>query len=245
MLRSLGGPPRGKPFLYPWERLYVIVCPKCGGRIETHPLWKKSDDWLKGFQQRFCHVLDREFLEKIPVLTENDRESYQRFLVLETELGNHYIQKNLGEDPSSLFTIESGVLKIFSKHGIFALINFLSKTELGMIFLFLGVEPDQWLSQVWFQVVMEISRSHVSTILKKLLVLRLIQAGKPSSVKGRARGRQLVYQLSDKARKILEEDLKNHSFFRKAVIETIDPIADRFPMFHWRKDLRKQVNRQS
>jgi len=235
-------------FLYPWEKTFVIVCPECGGRIETRPLWswEKRDDKLKKLQRWFCHVIGSEFLEKIPVLTEVDWKSKQRWDAFQKNLADDFRREKTGRGPQDVFKIENGVTKIsveylrdlFSKYGIFALIHFFNKTELEMLFQFLDFEPDKWLYQVLFRRTMGISRSYVSTILKRLLGWRLIGAWK-TSVKGRARGRQLVYTLTDEAREILEQDLRNHDFFRDAVLETVGPIADRFPKYSWRKDLLK------
>lgn len=232
-----------KRFLLPWQKKYIIVCPKCGGKIETRPLWfwEKRSNKLDELQLQFCHVIDSEFLEKIPVLSENDWKSKQRWDAMWKELRDEFGRMRPYEELEDMFKIEKGLPKIFSKYGIFAPIPFFTGSQLETLFLFLCLEPGHCPKQVWFQLVMEISRSYVSTILKKLQRWGLIQAWRAPAraVRGRARGRQQMYELSDGARKILDQDLRNYDFFRDAVIQTVGPIAERSPTYHWRKDLVK------
>jgi len=228
-----------KRFLLPWERKYTIACPKCGGRIETLPLWywERQPDKTNELQARFCHAMDPEFLERVPVLTENDWQSKQRWSAFLNDLKNGFgVAKT--SDGQDLLTIKNGLPEIFSKHGIFSLIPFFTETELKALFLFLCIEPGIAVKQVWFQIVMEISRPYVSTILKKLFDWRLILALKGFG-EGKARGRQLVYTLTDDARKTLDQDLQNHTFFHEAVVQTVRPIVERFSTYSWRKDLVK------
>ena len=229
-----------KRFLLPWQKKYIIVCPKCGGRIETRPLWfwEKRNDKLGKLQLQFCHVIDLEFLEKIPVLSENDWKSKQRWDAMLEELTDEFGRMRPYEELEDMFKVEKSLPKIFSKYGVFALIPFFTGSQLEAVFLFLCIEPDYRAKPIWFQIVMEISRSYVSMILKKLFSWRLIQAWKAPAM-GRARGRQLAYALSDEAREILDEDLRNHDFFRDAVIQTVGPVAGKLPDYHWRKDLVK------
>jgi hypothetical protein len=87
--------------------------------------------------------------------------------------------------------------------------------------------------------VMEISKTYASIILKKLRDWQLIRAVKGLG-KGRARGRKLAYALAEPARKILEQDLQTHAFFRNALIEMLALNASRFPTFPWKKELLEQ-----
>lgn len=201
---------RKKRFLFPWQKEHVIVSPKCGGRIETQPLWLWEKQNSKLLQRRFCHALDSELLEKIPVLSENDRKSWQRWVGIEMDLRYYRLGLRPRNELDTFFEIENGLPKILNKYGIFALIFFFNVTELEVLFLFLGLKGSCPF-QAFFQQVMGISRSYVSTILKKLRSWRLIEVYKPQ-VKGRAQGRQLAYYLSDKARETLEEDLRNYHF---------------------------------
>ena len=227
---------RKKQFLFPWQKQYVIICPKCGGRIETQPLFPLEKRSSKFLQHRFCHALDSELLEKIPVLSENDQKSWGKWIGIEMDLRDYrFGLRPRAELYDMFFKIENGLPKIVNKHGIFALFFFLNRTELEVLFLFLGLKRSCPL-QAFFKQIMGISRSYVSTILKKLASWRLIEAWKPQ-VKGRAHGRQLAYRLSDRARETLEEDMQNYDFFRNIVAETIGHIAKEFPAFPWRKGL--------
>ena len=222
--------------LLPWEKKYCIVCPKCGGRIETRAIWFWEKQNSKSIQLQFCHALSSEFLEKIPVLSENDWKSWQRWSIMGMDLRDSRGASH-EELYDAFFKIENGLPKILNKYGIFALIYFFNMTELKVLFLFLSL-PSKCPLQVFFMQVMGISRSYVSTILKELRIWRLIEAYKAGETrKGRARGRQLIYNLADEARRILDEDLRNYDFFRSAVIETVSPVAQEFSNYRWRKDL--------
>lgn len=227
-----------KHFVFPWEKEYCIVCPKCGGTIETKPLWFWEKQNSTSIQLQFCHALSSEFLEKIPVLSENDWKNWQRWSIMRMDLRDYFRGPSREELYDAFFKIENGLPKILNKYGIFALIYFFNMTELKVLFLFLSL-PGKCPIQVFFQQVMGISRSYVLTILKKLRIWQLIEAWKPQ-VKGRAQGRQLAYRLSDNARKVLDEDLRNYHFFRDAVVETISQFAEQFPTYPWRKDLVKK-----
>jgi len=210
----------------------------CGGRIETYPLSPKEKQDSELLRRRFCHAPDSELLEQIPVLSENDqRARWQKWLRIKMDVDRCRFGSNPRHELAKLFEIEDGLPKIVNEYGIFALIYFFNMTELKVLFLFLGLK-DGYPRQIFFQYVMRISRSYVSTILNKLKRWRLIEAWKPP-VKGRAHGRQLTYGLSDKARERLEEDLRTYDFFRSAVAETVSQTAETFPKLPWRKDLLK------
>jgi hypothetical protein len=66
-------------------------------------------------------------------------------------------------------------------------------------------------------------------------------------VKGRAQGRQLAYEVTEDARKILDEDLRENDFFRIIVMETLRHCTEMNPGSFWRKDLNlpeKVVNEE-
>ena len=232
-----------KRFVFPWEKKYCIVCPKCGGRIETRAIWfwEKQKRELDRLQLWFCHALDSEFLKRIPELSENDWASKQRWDGMLNDLTDDFGRmKPYEELKKTLFRTENGLLMLFLEYGIFALILRFTKREIETLFLFLCI-PGKCPFQVWFQKVMEISRSYVSTILKELQSYGLIEAWK-APVEGRAKGRQVAFAMKEKARQILEKDLRKHDFFREAVVETVKPIAEKFPKYPWRKDLIKTNN---
>lgn len=232
-----------KRLLLPWEKKYTIVCPKCGGKVETYPLWhwQKRSDKLEELQRDFCHALDSEFLEKIPVLTQNDWESKQKWDAFRKDLtydfaGYRFALTRPYEETKDLFTIQNGLPKIFLKHGIFALIGLFTETELKILFLFLCLEPNKCPKQVWFKIVADISRSYVSTILKKLSEWRLIKAWK-TQTKGRASGRQLAYTVNEEVRKILDQNLREHEFLRESMLRSVKPIVQMHTKVPWRKDI--------
>ena len=84
---------------------------------------------------------------------------------------------------------------------------------------------------------MGLSAARVSGILKMLKEWGLIKDRSWGGVKGRARGRQRFFFVSEKAREVLEKDLQNHVFFRKMIIEAVGPVAKRYSDEAWRKDL--------
>ncbi len=225
-----------KRLLFPWEKKLTIVCPKCGGKIETSPLWfwEKQADKIQQLQFRFCHAAHSGFIEQIPVLSENDWKGKQKLDDFRREFVDESGKRKPNEDLEHLFVVDKGPPQIFLKHGIFALIQFFTETELKALFLHLCLNAGPM--PVFFEKTMLISKSYVCTILKKLGKWRLVQP-LHYPAKGRAGGRQLVYAFADQARKILDQDLQDYDFVREAVAEMVKPAMERMPNLEWRKDL--------
>jgi DNA-binding MarR family transcriptional regulator len=172
-------------------------------------------------------------LERIPVLTENNWKSKQTLDEFDKE-----IRKRMEAGPQ-IGKATITVFEDFQQYGVFVLIYFLKDVQLKIVSVLLCLQPEYGFTQFNFQKMLSISRSHISGVLKVLQVYRLVNAY-PGNVKGRARGRQLVYSLSDKARDRLEQDLKDHDFFREAIVQTVQPFAEAYNMFHWRRDFLRQ-----
>jgi len=199
----------------------------------TGPIWswQKRPDALQELQLRLCHTLDLEFLERIPVLTMNDWECKQK---MDECLGD--FQSRIEAASPETGKVAVGVREAFQKHGIFALIILAKNEDLKVISLFLCLEPDRYSSQRWLQAMLKISRSYISTILRRLREWGLIKAYK-TNVKGRARGRQLLYMLDAEVRRLLDQNLKDCDFFCEAVVQTVKPIAETYTEVNWRKDV--------
>jgi predicted transcriptional regulator len=224
-----------KEFEAPWLVKHTVVCPRCGLREETFALWpwEKEPDKIGLLQLRFCHWLDPEFLELIPVLTENDLNSNKRM----DEFREYFREtwNSRSEAGQMLFSIPEA----FRKYGVIALIflrgPIVRDMDLKAISLFLCLEKNA-LTQVALMGMLNVSRSYASTILKRLLSWRFISAYK-LKVKGRAHGRKLAYVMDDEVRGLLEKDLAEHDFFRQAVVQVVRPIAEAFSGVAWRKDI--------
>jgi predicted transcriptional regulator len=226
----------GKEFWPPWLIKHTVICPKCGLRVETVPIWpwQKLPDRIPELQLRFCHKLDADFLEAIPVLTENNWKSKQRMDEFE-----EYMKERRNAQPQT----EKPVLnmqEVFQKHGIIGLISLslygrVRDSDLKMISILLCYEAVGF-KQVGLQKMLDVSRSQVSTILTRLRGWHLVSAYR-ADVKGRALGRQLVYALDSEARKRLNEDLAEHDFFREAVVQVVKPFVEAFPDIDWRRDI--------
>jgi len=107
--------------LLPWQKKHTVICPKCGGKIETRPLWywEKQTDKLQELQHHFCHALDPEFLEKIPVLTENDWKSKLAWDAFRKDLVNDFGRLKPDNEIEDMLIVRNGPPKIFVKHGSF------------------------------------------------------------------------------------------------------------------------------
>lgn len=226
-----------KRLLFPWEKEFTIVCPICGGKTVTTPIWfwEKQADKIARLQSRFCHAAHSGFIEQIPVLSENDLKSRQKRDDFWKELDDESGKAKPYEDVKYLFIADKEPPQIFLKHGIFALIWFFTETELKALFLFLSMDGGGP-KPVFFEKTMQISKSYVCMILGKLRKWKLAQPYRYPA-KGRAGGRQLVYTLTDQARRILDQNVQDHDFVRKALVEMVKPIAERMPNLGWRKDL--------
>jgi predicted transcriptional regulator len=214
-----------------------VVCPICGP-TETFPIWpwEKQPDKIPELQRRFCHKLDAYFLEAIPVLTENNWKSKQRMAEFE-----EYMRERRNAQPET----EKPVLnmqEVFQKHGIIGLISLslygrVRDSDLKTISILLCYESARdGFTQVGLQKMLDVSRSHVSTILKRLRGWNLVSAYR-ANVKGRAHGRQLAYALDSETRKRLNQDLAEHDFFREAVVQVVKPFVEAFPGIDWRRDI--------
>lgn len=226
-----------KQFQPPWLVRHVLTCPECGGKVEILPIWpwEKQPDKLRERQPHCCHSHDPDFFERIPVLTENNWKSKLALDEFDKEM-----YKRMESDPEKGKAIIT-VSEDFQKYGIFMLISSFKDIELKVVSLFLCLEPEDVFTQANLQKMLPISRSHISGVLKQLQIHGLVEFCR-GNVKGRARGRQLVYWLSEGARKRLEQDLKEHDFFREATFQTVQPYADAYSMFDWRKDMLTKIN---
>lgn len=224
-------------FRPPWRVRHVLACPECGGKVKIFPIWpwQKQPDKLRELQPHCCHSHEPDFFKRIPVLTENNWKSKLALDEFDKEI---YGRMESGpEKGKATITVSED----FQKYGIFVLIFFLKDIELKVVSLLSCLEPGYGFTQVNFRMMLSISRSHISGVLKLLRVYELVDAYH-GNAKGRARGRQLVYLLSDKARKRLEQDSKEHDFFREATFQTVQPYADAYSMFHWRRDILTKTN---
>jgi predicted transcriptional regulator len=226
----------GKEFWPPWLIKHTVACPKCGFKEETAPIWpwQKQPDKIPELQRRFCHKLDADFLEAIPVLTENNWKSKQRMDEFE-----EYMKERRNAQPQT----EKPMLnmqEVFQKHGIIGLIGLslygrVSDSDLKTISILLCHEK-LCFTQIGLQKMLDVSRSQVSTILKRLRGWSFVTAGR-ADAKGRARGRQLAYALDSEALRRLNQDLAEHDFFREAVVQVVTPIVEAFPGINWRRDI--------
>lgn len=226
----------GKEFWPPWLIKHTVVCPKCGFKEETVPIWpwQKQPDKIPELQLRFCHKLDADFLEAIPVLTENNWKSKQRMDEFE-----EYMKEKWNARPQN----ENLILhmsEVFQKHGIIGLISLsrvglVRDSDLKTISILLCCETGVF-KQAGLQKMLDVSRSHISTILTRLRGWNLVSAYKVN-VKGRAHGRQLGYALDSEAHKRLNQDLAEHDFFREAVAQVVKPFVEAFPDIDWRRDI--------
>jgi len=227
----------GNEFCPPWLIKHTVVCPKSGFKEETVPIWpwQKQPDKIPELQLRFCHKLDADFLEIIPVLTENNWKSKQKM-----DEFQEYLKEKWDAKPQT----ENLVLEmpeVFQKHGIIGLIGLslrglVRDSDLKMISILLCYETTGVFKQVGLQKMLDMSRSYVSMILKRLRGWNLVRAYKVN-VKGRAHGRQLGYALDSEARKRLNQDLAEHDFFREAVVQVVKPFVEAFPDIDWRRDI--------
>jgi hypothetical protein len=197
---------------------------------------------MRELQLFSCHKIDSSLMKQLPVLTDNDFECKQKLEEFQKDLRNGSGQEEAENNRKRLFSNEKGPPEAFLRHGIFPLLFCFSETELKILYFLLCLEPLHFVFQRLFIRSMPISRSHVSTILKKLRLWKLVwcfraEAADSASVAGRARGRQLIFGISDSARSRLDKDLWEMDFFREEVTRTIRPIALSFSHIHWRKDL--------
>jgi hypothetical protein len=227
-----------KRFLFPWQTEFTLTCPHCNEKIQTLPLWpwESVEDKIRELQPSFCHRIDPSLMRQAPVLTENDVKSKSKFGEFGREMFDEHGELRPYETAKPLFDARNGPPEIFLKHGIFPLLYFFREAELTVLYLFLCLDPTQLAFQQLFLRARFISRAYVSTILKKLVAWKLVDSHR-ANVKGRARGRQLCYDLSDAARQRLDKDLLEFDFFRETVRKIVRPIALSFPRIPWRKDL--------
>ncbi|MGD0496751.1 MAG: helix-turn-helix domain-containing protein [Candidatus Bathyarchaeia archaeon] len=231
-----------KEFCPPWLIKHTVVCPICGP-TETFPIWpwERQPDKISELQRRFCHKLDVDFLEMIPVLTANNWKSKQRMDEFE-----EYMREIRNAQPQT----EKPVLnmqEVFQKHGIIGLIGLslygrVRDSDLKTISILLCHEK-LYFTQSGLKKILHVSKSQVSTILKRLREWNLVTADR-ADAKGRARGRQLAYALDSEAFRRLNQDLAEHDFFREAVVQVVTPIVEAFPGVNWREDI-SWPNRQS
>jgi predicted transcriptional regulator len=236
----------GKEFCPPWLIKHTVVCPICARPTETFPIWswEKQPDKIPELQRRICHKLDADFLEMIPVLTENNWKSKQRMDEFE-----EYMREIRNAQPQT----ERPVLnmqEVFQKHGVIGLIGLLRygrvrDSDLKTISILLCYEREgAAFTQVGLKQMLHVSKSQVSTILKRLREWNLVTADR-ANVKGRARGRKSVYALDSEARKHLNQDLAEHDFFREALVQVVTPIVEAFPEINWRKDIPWPISNSS
>lgn len=188
-------------------------------------------------QPFFCHKIDSELVNQVPVLAENDWIAKQKL----TEYLNEFMDEKGGaktwEAIKHLYTVEKGPPEIFLKHGIFPLIYYFNIQELKALFLVLCLEPQLYVKPQFFIRLMQIKRSYVSAILKKCTKWRFFVRYRDKDAQGRARGRQLLYGFNPDVRARLDKDLSDFDFFRDEVKKTIRPTALHVSEIPWRKDL--------
>lgn len=175
-------------------------------------------------------------MKQIPVLTKNDWAAKQKLIEYENIFRYENGQAKPYEAVEHLFNAEKGPPEIFLLGGIFPLIVFFTETELKALFLLLCIEPSCFAKQTLFMKTMQISCTYVSMILKKFAQWKFVKKYR-GPAKGRARGRQIYYSLSDEVRARLDKDLSDFDFLRNEVSATVRPIALCFKELSWRKDL--------
>ncbi len=229
---------RRRPFLFPWQKKCTLTCAQCGGKIVVSPMWhwENKEDKIRKLQPQFCHTIDAGIIDQIPMLSENDWIASKKAGAYDDEFFDEAGQKRSYEDIKHMVVAYQQPPQIFLKHGIFPLIQFLSETQLKALYLTLCLSANQYFMQTFLLQTMQISRPHVSGILKKFNNLRFLIVGRPQA-KGRAHGRIRAYALTNETRSRLDKDLAQFEFFRIDVRTTVRPIALCFRELKWRTDL--------
>jgi predicted transcriptional regulator len=225
-------------FVYPWDEMHTVFLPKCNGTIKMLPLvpGEEAKD-LERLEYTYGIKIDAELLAKLPKLSEADCKSRQKCLLCQAELLYPTGVPKPYEEIKWFYTTKDGLLEGFRRHGIFVLVPFHRKTDLKALFLLLSLERNMSAEPLWLMEALGLSAARVSGILKMLKEWGLVKDCIGDGVKGRARGRQRFFFVSEKAREVLDRDLQNHVFFRNWVLDVVGLVAKRHPATQWRKDL--------
>ena len=227
-----------KHFILPWFRRHVVVCPKCGGTIKMFPRvpGEETKD-LALLEHTICHKIDPELLAKLPMLSEVDCVSRQKWLSYRAERHKLTGESKTDEEFTELLARDKFFPSYFVKHGIFVLLDILSATSIEALLLLLAEGEDVRVISIWFRTTMGLSAASVSGIVKELKRWGLLIYGPWPEAKGRARGRLTLYKINPSARIVLNWDLQNQAFFHSFVMDIAGPVVEKYPQFHWRKDL--------